>query len=192
MDAPHTGFGHVDIDQLGELRDLGIRIMGSADRSFGREVLEGWLGRNPEVVHTMRAHGRIAGYAIILPLTDEMVEKVIRGEVRPSKIPPEAIQSFQPGEASLYLAEMIVDQSLAQRSMGAAVLVRHCMRFFAEKSRLGFHATGLWCIAISPQGIEFGRRLGCREIHIEGVSSPTRVAMKLEPAARAQAARESA
>ncbi|HTE53820.1 MAG TPA: hypothetical protein VK698_23355 [Kofleriaceae bacterium] len=181
MTSDREPFGSIRVDEIGELRELGIRIMGSDDLSFPAEVLASWLSANPEIIQAVRANGRIAGYIVILPLADETIDQVVRGQLRPRKIPPDAILPFAPGERSLYVAEMLIDQGLAQRSMGAAVLVRQCMRFFGEKRRLGFHPGGLWCIGFSPTGIEFARRLGCREVHVEGVSCSEWVVMKLSP-----------
>ncbi|HWM84688.1 MAG TPA: hypothetical protein VNO33_02595 [Kofleriaceae bacterium] len=181
MSTTSTSFGPVGVEEVTELRALGIRIMGSEDLSFPAEVLEAWLGRNPEIIQVVRARDRIAGYAVILPLAAETVDQVMRRALRPRQIPPGAILAYEPGvEGALYVAEMAIDQELAERSIGAAVLVRHWMRFFAAKIELGFRPTGLWCVVgLSRKGTEFSRRLGFTEIHIEGVSDPEWAAMRL-------------
>jgi hypothetical protein len=181
MTTDTPAFGCIRIDEIDELRELGIRTMGSPELSFPGEVLASWLTRNPEIIQAVRSAGRLAGYSIILPLTDEMIDDVVCRRLRPRRIPPDAILPFAPGERSLYVAEMLIDQALAQRSIGAAVLVRHLSRFFAEKRRHGFRAGALWCIGFSAAGTEFARRLGYREVHVEGVSSSEWVILKLAP-----------
>lgn len=171
----------VSIDDITELRTLGISVMGSEERSFPSEVLERWLTKNSEVVQAVRFEDRIVGYAIILPLVDETLVEVLEGTIRPRNIPLASIQSFGPIASSLYVAEMVVDQQLErrERSVAAAALLRRWGRFFAEKRAKGFRSKGLWCIAITPKGISLVRRLGGEEVVIEGVSSPTRVTMQI-------------
>lgn len=177
-----TSTGAVGIEEIRELRALGIRIMGSDELSFPGDVLERWLARNPEIIQAARVRGQMAGYAIILPLADDLIDRVIRRALRPREIAPAEIRGYEPGESALYVAEMVIDQELPERSLAAAVLVRHWVRFFAEKARLGFHAKAMWCVGASEKGIEFARRLGCREVHIEGVSCSEWVAMGVSAA----------
>jgi hypothetical protein len=174
-----TSFGAVGIADIRELRALGTRVMGSDELSFPAEVLEGWLARNPEIIQAARVRGQMAGYAIILPLPDDVIDRVVRRALRPRAIAPELVRSYGPGESALYVAEMVIDQELPERSIAAAVLVRHWVRFFADKARHGFHATAMWCVGASEKGIEFARRLGCKEVHIEGVSCSEWVAMSV-------------
>src|SRR6266567_2592483 len=126
-----------------------------------------WLSRNPDICYVAKNEGKVVGYAIILPLSFEKIEKLLREEEYTVNIEADEIGEFTSGETThLYLGAIgvIPGVTLAEKRAYGSRLVSGLMKVIIELGRKGVIIKTIVARSTKPDGIRLLRDIGFTEI----------------------------
>lgn len=126
-----------------------------------------WLQRNPDIAYIVKSAGKVVGYAIILPLKPEKIEKLLREEEHTVDIEPEEIQLFEPG-VPLHLyggaIGVLPGITLAEKRVYGTRLVGGLIDTLTEMGKKGIIFASFTARSTKPDGISLLRKIGFTQI----------------------------
>jgi tetratricopeptide (TPR) repeat protein len=126
-----------------------------------------WLEKNPEVCYTATNENKVVGYAIMLPLSFEKIEKLLREEEHTVDIDASEIGDFKRGEViHLYLGGIgvISGVTLIEKRTYGSRLVSGLMKTIIDLGKRGIIIKTLVARSSKPDGIRLLRGIGFTEI----------------------------
>ncbi|MBV9689688.1 MAG: hypothetical protein JO202_08240 [Ktedonobacteraceae bacterium] len=126
-----------------------------------------WLEKNPEVCYVAMNEDKVVGYAIMLPLSYEKIEKLLREEEHTVNIDASEIGDFKRGEAiHLYLGGIGVTPgvTLIEKRTYGSRLVSGLMKTIIDLGKRGIIIKTLIARSTKPDGIRLLRGIGFTEI----------------------------
>lgn len=126
-----------------------------------------WLKRNPDIIYVLKSEDKVVGYAIILPLKPEKIEKLLREEEYTVNIEPDEIEVFQPGiPLHLYggAIGVIPGVSLAEKRVFGSRLIGGLLDTLIDMGRKGLVFETFVGRSTKPDGIRMLRNLGFTQI----------------------------
>ena len=142
-----------------------------SDAIFGGHIdLEtqmSWLERNPDICYVAKNEGKVVGYAIILPLSIEKIEKLLREEEFTVNIEASEIGKFKRGEAiHLYMGAIgvIPGVTIAEKRTFGSKLISGLMDVIIDLGKKGVIIKTIVARSTKPDGIALLRKIGFTEI----------------------------
>jgi hypothetical protein len=126
-----------------------------------------WLKRNPDIGYVVKNEGKVVGYAIVLPLKPEKIEKLLREEEHTVNLEPEELQVFEPGiPVHLYggAIGVLSGISLAEKRTYGARLVGGLIDALIDMGKRGIIFESFTARSTKPDGIKLLRNLGFTQI----------------------------
>ena len=126
-----------------------------------------WLQKNPDLIYIAKNEGKVVGYAIILPLSHEKIEKLLREEELVVDAEPEEIGDFKKGEiVHLYMGAIgvIPGVTIAEKRAYGAKLVSGLIKAIIDLGRRGVIIKTITARSTKPDGIRLLRGLGFTEL----------------------------
>lgn len=126
-----------------------------------------WLKRNPDIGYVVKNEGKVVGYAIILPLKPEKIEKLLQEEEHTINLNPEELQVFEPGvPVHLYggAIGVLPGINLAEKRAYGARLVGGLIDALIDLGKRGIIFESFTGRSTKPDGIKLLRNLGFTQI----------------------------
>lgn len=131
----------------------------SEEATFDRRLT--WIKKNPDILYVLKAEEQVVGYAIMLPLTMEKIQKILDGEEFSQEVNADEIEDFQPGKTvNLYLMGIGVTPGVShyeKRTYGAR-LVSGMMNAIIDLGKRGVIIDTLAARSDTPDGIRILKR----------------------------------
>ncbi|HLJ33679.1 MAG TPA: hypothetical protein VKU38_08515 [Ktedonobacteraceae bacterium] len=131
----------------------------SDEATFARRLT--WIKKNPDIFYVLKAEEQVIGYAVMLPLKLEKIEKILRGVEFAQEANADEIEEFQPGKTvSIYLMGIGVTPGVShfeKRTYGAR-LVSGFMGAIVEPGKRGVIIDTLAARSDTPDGIRILKR----------------------------------
>lgn len=121
-----------------------------------------WIKRNPDILYALKTEeGTVIGYAIMLPLKQEKIYKILRGEEYSQEVDADEIETFEPGKiVNIYLMGIGLLPGLShfeKRTYGSR-LVAGMMNAIIDLGRRGIIIDTLFARSDTPDGIRILKR----------------------------------
>jgi len=162
-------FSKATIEDMPESVTLSAAIFGGLN-IIPSEKRIAWLERNPDIDYVLRHDGQMMGYATIVPLKLEKIDKILREEELSKDMKPEEIEQFIPGKPlHLYIMAMGVRpgiSKLEKRTYGSRLL-SGLTKVIIEMGKSGIIIETLVARSDTPDGINLLRHMGFTEIPSE-------------------------
>jgi N-acetylglutamate synthase-like GNAT family acetyltransferase len=126
-----------------------------------------WLSKNPDICYVVKSEWKVVGYAIILPLQAEKIEKIIREEEFTVNLEPDEIGVFKAGETiHLYMAAIgvIPGVTMVEKRMYGSRLISGLMDVIIDLGRRGVIIKTIFARSSKPDGISLLRKIGFTEL----------------------------
>ena len=126
-----------------------------------------WLKRNPEIAYVVKSEGKVVGYAIILPLTPEKIEKLMSEEEHTVNLEPEEIQVLEPGvPIHLYggAIGVLPGITLAEKRTYGSRLVGGLIDVLIDLGKRGIVIESFTARSTKPDGVRLLRNMGFTQI----------------------------
>jgi len=126
-----------------------------------------WLEKNPDICYVAKNEGKVVGYAIILPLPLEKIEKLLREEEFTVNIDASEIGEFRRGEPiHLYMGAIgvIPGVTIAEKRTFGSKLISGLMDVIINLGKRGIIITTIFARSSKPDGIALLRKIGFTEI----------------------------
>jgi hypothetical protein len=131
------------------------------------ETRASWMDTNPDIFYVVKEEGQVMGYVSIIPMSREVIEKVLRDEVHMKDITPHDILPFVSGTPTdLYLMTMVVRPALSpseKRAYGAR-LISGLTTVLIELGRKGIVFRDIYARTNTPDGIRLLKKIGFSRI----------------------------
>jgi len=129
-----------------------------------------WMKKNPRTFFVSRDHeGNVRGSAILLPVSNNLVERFIHDEIELDDIQGNEIEEYYPGASidNLYVLSMVVDPSFPGRIKAACGrnLIKGMTEFFIDLGNEGVEIETVTARSFLPDGIRLLQHLGFANIH---------------------------
>jgi hypothetical protein len=115
-----------------------------------------WFDKNQELFYVLKSEEQVVGYALMLPLKIEKIEKILRGEEYSQEVNAEEIEDFEQGKpAHIYLMAIGVIPGVShyeKRSYGAR-LIAGMMKAVIDLGRRGIVIDTFSARSDTPDGI---------------------------------------
>jgi len=115
-----------------------------------------WLDKNPELFYVLKSEEQVVGYALMLPLKLEKIEKILNGEEYAQEVSAEEIEDFTPGKTThIYLvaAGIIPGVSHYEKRSYGARLIAGMMKVIVDLGKRGIVIETLAARSDTPDGI---------------------------------------
>lgn len=127
-----------------------------------------WMKKNPETFFVLRDGGdKVVGYACLLPLKKEVMDRFVRDEIDMDDISPDDVALFEPGRPlHLYVIALCVDpvyRAAIKHEYGAR-LVRGLFTFVLELARRGIEIETITARTYKADGIRLLRKMGIPQL----------------------------
>jgi hypothetical protein len=127
-----------------------------------------WMRKNPETFFVLRDGGeKVVGYACLLPLKKEVMDRFVRDEIDMDDISPDDVALFEPGRPlHLYVIALCVDpvyRATIKHEYGAR-LVRGLFTFVLELARRGIEIETITARTDKADGIRLLRKMGIPQL----------------------------
>jgi len=127
-----------------------------------------WMRKNPETFFVLRGSSdKIVGYACLLPMEKEVMDRFVRDEIDMDDISPDDVALFEPGRPlHLYVIALCVDptyRSAIKHEYGAR-LVRGLFTFILELARRGVEIETITARTYKADGIRLLRKMGIPQL----------------------------
>jgi hypothetical protein len=161
---------HFDVatkEDMPEIVELLIKVWGGEDTSAKRNA---WLDQNPETCFVVRSHGVVRGCIFILPLAEERIWSLLKGEDKyaTGAIEPKEILSYETNKpAFLYLLSMTSDDigiGETNRRKWGSTIVRGLFNHIVALGERGIPVSLIAARSSRPDGINIMRHIGFCEI----------------------------
>lgn len=120
-----------------------------------------WIRKNPDVFYVLKSDEQVVGYAAMLPLKIEKIEKILSGEDSSQLTIAEEIEEFKPGKpVSIYLMAAGVLPGLSRyekRSYGARI-ISGMINAIIDLGRAGVIIETLAARSDTPDGIRIMKK----------------------------------
>jgi Acetyltransferase (GNAT) family len=154
-------------DDLPEVIAISQRIFGNGPGVPPLESRQAWLRKNPDTFYVLKNEGRIVGYTSILPLQQELVNKLVTEAVRGKDISYNDVLAFSPGNpVSLYVMAIGVDPRLpsTEKHIYGSRLIGGLMEYLIELGQQGIVIESITARSYKPDGIRLLRKMGFPEL----------------------------
>ncbi len=136
--------------------------------SLSEETYLRWMQKNPETFFVLRDAGsKVVGFACLLPMKKETMQRFVRDEIELDDISPEEIDLFEPGKPlHLYIIALCIDPAFkqtAKHTYGAS-LVRGTFAFLLDLARRGVEIETITARTFTPDGIRLMRKMGIPQL----------------------------
>jgi Acetyltransferase (GNAT) family len=162
-------FGQANLDDLPIIVDIDIRTF---HEPLNEETYLKWMRKNPETFFALRdTENKVIGFACLLPMQTEVMQKFVCDEISLDDISPEDIDLFEPGKKlHIYIIALCVDPSFKPKTKHTygASLVRGTFTFIYDLARRGVEIEAITARTFTPDGIRLLRKMG-----IPQLKSPT-------------------
>lgn len=131
------------------------------------EKRQAWIEKNPDIFYVLKADGQVIGYAAILALKPEKIEKIFQEEEFAQDLTADDIEEFQPGKAvHLYFMAIGINTNMSrvERRIYGARLISGLKRTLVNLGRRGINIQTLYARSNTPDGIRLMRHMGLTEI----------------------------
>lgn len=143
-----------DIKAVVELTRILFGLRESPEATLARRL--SWIEKNSEIFYVLKSEGQVVGYAAMLPLKPEKVEKILKGEEYAQEINAEEIEDFVPGKPlHIYLVAAGITPGIShyeKRSYGAR-LISGMLGILIDLGRRGVIIDTLAARSDTPDGI---------------------------------------
>ncbi len=162
-------FRRADLDDLPIIVDIDTRTF---HEPLNEETYLRWMRKNPETFFVLRdAEDKVIGFACLLPMKTEIMQKFVHDEIALDDISPDDIDLFEPGKPlHIYIIALCIDPSFKPKTKHTygASLVRGTFTFIYDLARRGVKIETITARTFTPDGIRLLRRMG-----IPQLKSPT-------------------
>lgn len=129
-----------------------------------------WMKKNPRTFFVSRDQdGNVRGSAILLPVSNNLIEQFIHDEVEPDDIPEKEIEEYLPGASidNLYVLSLVADPSFSERikKVCGRNLIQGIAEFFIGLGDEGVEIETVTARSFLPDGIRLLQRIGFANIH---------------------------
>lgn len=115
-----------------------------------------WIRKNPDTLYALKVEEQVIGYAIMLPLKREKIERILKEEEYSQEVSADEIEEFKPGKTvNIYLMGIGVIPGLShyeKRTYGAR-LVAGLMTAIIDLGKRGIIIDTLIARSDTPDGI---------------------------------------
>lgn len=106
-----------------------------------KETYLSWMNKNPEIFFTLRnKQDKIVGFAALLPMKKDTMDRFIKGEIRMSDISPDDVELFEPEKPlHVYIIALCIDplyRAAIKHKYGAG-MIRGLFAFFLDLAQKG-------------------------------------------------------
>jgi hypothetical protein len=165
-DNPTTRFELATDEDMPTIVEISRHIFG--DPPIPAAPRLAWLRKNPETFHVLRNQsGEIVGYASLLPLSKEMIDRFVRDEIEAEQITGDDVYSFIPGKPMhLYIMAIGVDPrfSTAEKHEYGAALMRGIYNFLFDLAERGIIIETITARSYKPDGLRLLRKMGFAQL----------------------------
>jgi ribosomal protein S18 acetylase RimI-like enzyme len=133
---PHTSFRQATPADIGAIADIDERTFNASEEEpeprkvymkWDEETYLRWMRRNNQTFFVLcNTAGKVVGFAALLPLKKDTMDRFVRGKIKWMDIPDEAIDLFEPGiPLHLYVIALCVDpiyKDATKKAYGAAMI----------------------------------------------------------------------
>ncbi|HEY0754008.1 MAG TPA: hypothetical protein VGD98_08620, partial [Ktedonobacteraceae bacterium] len=122
-----------------------------------------WYEVNPEIDYVVKQEGIVTGYVTIMPMKQEPLQKLMRGQIRGWDIKPDDILPFTPGTPlECYTGAAVRSGVYKPEKYGMRLLagVLDRLNGYAQK---GIFIKRLYAVSDTPDGVKLCRDLGFKE-----------------------------
>ena len=122
-----------------------------------------WYQKNPAIDYVVKKEGIIAGYITIMPLKHEVIEQLMKGEIRGWDIRPDDILPFTPGEPLECYTGIAVRAGVYRPERYGMRLLMGIMEVMRDFAKQGIFIKKLYAVSDTPDGVKLSRDLGFEE-----------------------------
>jgi hypothetical protein len=154
-------------EDLPEIITISQRIFGDGPGVPSLESRREWLRKNPNTFYALKNEGRIVGYTSILPLKQELVDKLVAETIRGKDITYDDVLTFTPGShMSIYIMAIGTDPRLPHTEKHAygLRLISGLMDFLVDLGYRGITVETITARSYKPDGIRLLRKIGFPEL----------------------------
>jgi hypothetical protein len=126
-----------------------------------------WMNKNPDICYVVKNEGKVVGCVLMLPLSPEKIERILREEEFALDIETREVGEFVPGKpVHLYVASICVvpGVTLAEKRAYGARLIAGLMHVLINLGRKGIILETIVARSSKPDGIRLLRGMGLTEI----------------------------
>ena len=122
-----------------------------------------WYQKNPEIDYVVKQEGIVSGYATIMPLKHETIEKLMSAKIRGWDITEEDVLPFTPGTPLECYSGIAVRAGLYKSEKYGMRLLAGIIDTFEEFAKKGIIISKLYAVSDTPDGVKLSRDLGFEE-----------------------------
>ncbi len=141
------------------------RIYGNHNVISYQRCLE-WQNINNDIFMSMKINNELVGATTIIPLRDDIILRLIKGEIIGPDIPNEAIKQWNDPHLSVYIGTIAIIPSHNRRidkERGAALL-RHTIEWGISLQQQ-YNIQDWNAVGITPEGQQIAEFLGFKEVY---------------------------
>jgi hypothetical protein len=163
-----------DEDILATLR-INASLFGPSKKYTENELVahrRQWLQKNNDIYRILEVHGRIVGFINVFPFPDEIINRILTGEMKVSDVSLDQLREYKPGQkTNVYLQTIGVHkefQGHKKRTYGWYLIsgLTNMVNSFGKK---GIELGSLFTRSDEIDGINLSFGLGLKEHPIPGV-----------------------
>lgn len=136
--------------------------------SFAVEKQRAWMEKNPDICYVVKNEdNKVVGYALMLPLKPEKIERILREEESSLDLEIKDIGVFEPGKPlHLYMASIAITPSvtLTEKRTYAARLIAGLMNVLINLGKQGVILETITSRSSTVDGIRLMRGIGFTEV----------------------------
>lgn len=122
-----------------------------------------WYKVNPAIDYVVKREGIVIGYITIMPMKHQIIEKLMRGEIRGWDIKPDDILPFMPGvPLECYVGVAVRPGVYKPERYGMRLLIG-ILDQLNEYARKGIFIKKMYAVSDTPDGVKLSRNLGFKE-----------------------------
>ncbi len=148
-----------------EIMEISRSIFGNA--IIPAETRIQWLKKNADTFFVLKSEDLIVGYASILPLRQELIDKIVREEVSAEDITANDVEEFLPDTPThIYIMAIGIDPqySTREKHQYGARLVNGLFSLIRDLGQRGIIIKTITARSHKPDGIRLLRKLGFPQI----------------------------
>ncbi len=120
------------------------------------QLRRSWVKKNSDILYVLKSEEQVTGYAIILPLKREKIEKILAGTEYSQEVHADEIEEFKPGKpVDLYMMGIGVAPglSLVEKRTYGARLIAGLINALIDLGKRGIIIDTLYARSDTPDGI---------------------------------------
>jgi hypothetical protein len=167
-DTETSTFSRASKEDMPEIVDISKAIFYTAGNDVTpAEIRISWLEKNPYTFFVVKYENKVVAYASLLPLSPQMIEKLLDDKISPDDITPDDVEDFNsPKHTHLYIMSMGVTpgiDKLEKRTYGSK-LISGMLDTFIGLGKQGIIIDSLTARSRLPDGIRLLRHMGFPEV----------------------------